>query len=282
MIKYFGCHVSCSGGLENALKNGKTLGVNAIQLHPSAPQRWVHKPFNAGIEESFLAERENSGILRIFFHGIYLINLANPDKQKFHLSKLSLVHYLELAQRLGVDGVIFHLGSNVHQPSEEEGFAQAASGINWILEHATGSVKLLLEVAAGSGKIIGDRLEELALIYEQVQEKTRVGFALDTQHMWASGYDFTNELESIVQQVESILGLAKIGAIHLNDSKTQLGSKKDRHENLGQGLIGEATIRNILNHPKLAQIPFILETPDLESIEGAKKEISQLKKFAGL
>lgn len=277
----FGCHVSSSGGIANAIRAGMTLGVNSIQIHPSPPQRWNSKAFDAGLENEFLELRKDSGISKVFFHAIYLINLANPDPQQFHLSKNSLVHYLNFNDRLQADGVIFHVGSNKDQPSEELGFARAAEGINWILEQTDAKVPLLLEVAAGSGAIIGDRLEELATIYKQVDQKKRVGFALDTQHMWASGYDWQSQLDSIVGQVDSILGLENIHAIHFNDSKTECGSKKDRHENIGDGLIGMEAMTAIFMHPKLASIPFILETPCMKDIESAKIDVEKLRSMIG-
>ncbi|NLF24718.1 MAG: deoxyribonuclease IV, partial [Deltaproteobacteria bacterium] len=225
MERFWGCHVPLAGGLASCIKNGEALGVNTIQIHPSAPQRWNSKPFAPGIEQDYLTAKASSSIRKVFFHGIYLINLANPDPAKFHLSKLSLVHYLDLAARVGADGVIFHVGSNKDQVQEQDGFKQAARGINWILEKSDNQAKLLLEVSAGAGKIIGDKLEELAEIYSAVDDKTRVGFALDTQHMWASGYNWREDLEAIVAQVKSVLGMDKVWAIHLNDSMTEVDSK---------------------------------------------------------
>ncbi len=278
-MRYFGCHVSSSGGLANALKNGDELGVNTIQIHPSPPQKWISKNFPKDCEKAFLDQKKTSGVKKVFFHGIYLINLANPDPQKFHLSKTSLVHYLDLLARIDGQGVIFHVGSMKDQEDEAEGYKQIVSGVNWILEEAANNSTLLLEVAAGSGKVIGSRMEELARIYEKVALKERLGFALDTQHMWASGYNFQENLEEIISQVDSVLGLDKVHAIHLNDSKTECGSRKDRHENLGKGLIGEAALRAVINHPKLKNIPFILETPALKDMESAKIEVEVLRQM---
>jgi len=134
-----------------------------------------------------------------------------------------------------------------------------------------------MEVAAGGGNVIGDRMEELATIYSFINNKARVGFALDTQHLWASGYDLINDLDNIIAQVERNFGFDLIGAIHLNDSKTELGSRKDRHENLGQGLIGKVALEKFVNHPKLRHIPFILETPALKAMETAPAEVQALR-----
>ncbi|RIL11719.1 MAG: hypothetical protein DCC75_01840 [Proteobacteria bacterium] len=277
VIRYFGAHVSAAGGLENALTAGKELGINTIQIHPSPPQRWNGKPFPKGVEDKFLAGREDSPVKRIFFHGIYLINLANPDPQKFHLSKISLVHYLDLLQRIGGDGVIFHVGSFKDQEDEDSGYKQIIMGIDWIFAQADNPARLILEVAAGSGKIVGDRMEELKRIYDGVEKKERLGFGLDSQHMWASGYDLKSKMEEVVEEVGHVFGFDKVWAIHLNDSKTALASKTDRHENLGAGLIGEQALCGLLAHPKLAHIPFILETPALKNMESAKPEVEKLR-----
>lgn len=279
MKRYFGAHVSAAGGLHNAVAAAIELNINTIQVHPSPPQRWNVNPFPEGIEEKFLAAKKGTCLEKVFFHAIYLINMASPDPQKFHLAKTSLVNDLDLSARIGGAGVIFHVGSMKDQPDEAEGYDRVVSGINWVMDRAPKNSKLILEVAAGSGSVIGDRVEELALIYSQLEKKDQVGFGLDTQHMWASGYDIVNDLEGVIEAVERELGLDKVWSIHLNDSKTELGSRKDRHENIGDGLIGEAALRRFFTHPKLAPIPFILETPALESLQGAESEIAKLRKF---
>jgi deoxyribonuclease-4 len=275
--RYFGAHVSASGALENALINGRDLGVNTIQLHPSPPQRWNSAKNKEGTETRFNELRKDSGVEKVFFHAIYLINLANPDPQKFHLSKLSLVHHLDLMDRISGDGVIFHVGSMKDQESDDVGYAQVSQGINWILENSPNKARLILEVAAGSGDIIGDKLEELSRIYEGVTNKERVGFGLDSQHMWASGYNLQTDLEKIVENIDSAFGIDKVWSVHLNDSKTECCSKKDRHENLGDGLIGLEALTKFINHPKLRHIPFILETPALKDMETAKGEVERLR-----
>lgn len=281
MKRYFGAHVSCAGGLVNAAKAAIELGINTIQIHPSPPQRWNNQPFTGGVEDEFNKLRKGSCLEKVFFHAIYLINMATPDPQKFHLAKTSLLNYLDLSSRIDGAGVIFHVGSMKDQPDEATGYDRVVSGLNWVLEKAPKNSRLIMEVAAGSGSIIGDRLEELALIYSQLERKELAGFGLDTQHMWASGYDLTNNLDGVLNEIEEQLSFDKVWSVHLNDSKTELSSKKDRHENIGDGLIGEASLRNVFTHPKLQSIPFILETPALESLEGAASEIKKLVAFLG-
>ncbi|MFO0416169.1 MAG: deoxyribonuclease IV [Pseudomonadota bacterium] len=281
MRRFFGAHVSCAGGLVNAAKAAIELGINTIQIHPSPPQRWNAQPFAEGIEDAFLKARRDSCLEKVFFHAIYLINMATPDAQKFHMAKTSLLNYLDLSARIEGAGVIFHVGSMKDQPDEAIGYDRVVSGLNWILERAPANSRLIMEVAAGSGSIIGDRVEELALIYSQLERKELVGFGLDTQHMWASGYELVGDLEGVIDEVERELNLDKVWSIHLNDSKTALASKKDRHENIGDGLIGRAALEATFTHPKLSSIPFILETPALESLDGARSEIEKLRGFIG-
>ena len=280
MPRYYGAHVSAAGGIHNALIAAQELGVNTIQIHPSPPQRWNTSPYPDGTETEFLSALPGSGVEKVFFHAIYLINMATPDAQKFSLAKTSLINYLDLSARIGGAGVIFHVGSMKDQPDEAEGYDRVVSGINAVMEKAPKNSRLIMEVAAGAGAVIGDQLEELELIYSQLEHKDQVGFGLDTQHMWASGYDFVNDLDSIIEQIDKVFTFDKVWSIHLNDSKTELASRKDRHENIGDGLIGGETLERFFLHPKLSEIPFILETPALGTMEGAKSEIAKLNHFA--
>jgi len=276
--RYFGCHVSTAGGLEQGLLNGERLGVNTIQIHAVPPQRWNSKPAAPGVEQEFLKRFGTGSVKKVFFHGIYLINLVTADSKNLALSTLSLTHSMDLLERVKGEGMIFHVGS-LKELDEETGFKQAARAIDEALTAAPGKQKLLLEVSAGSGKIVGARVEELRAIFDLITNKDRVGFALDTQHMWASGYNWQENLDAIVADVEKYFGLDKVGAIHLNDSMTECASRKDRHENLGKGLIGEAALKQVINHPKLKEIPFILETPAMKNLETAVDEVAVLRSW---
>ena len=275
--RIWGCHVSSAGGLEKSLDIAKTLEINAIQIHPCPPQKWNVKPFADGVESKFNSHPYRENIKKVFFHGIYLINLANPDPVKKNLAKLSLVHDLELNHKMHADGVIFHVGSMKDEPDDLVGLSRAAETINRVLSEAKGNSKLLLEVAAGSGKVIGAKMEELAEIYSRIENKERVGFALDTQHLWASGYNVKDKLDFVVAEAERIFTLEKVFAIHLNDSKTALASKTDRHENIGDGQIGLEGMTNVVNHPKLKNIPMILETPAMKDLAQALGEVEKVR-----
>jgi len=290
MTRLFGAHVSASGGLKNVIVNAYKLHITATQIHPSAPQRWITKDIDhANIEELIKAHKKTQELKVIFAHAIYLINLANPDKQKFHLSKMAVVSYLNFMHyvntvapkfndTLKVGGVVVHPGSAKHVKTAKQAIQQVQKGLNWILENSSGGT-ILLETTAGSGQIIGDTFEELAQLRQNSIDKTRVQFCLDTQHMWASGYDLKNNLDKIVENLDKTLGIENIKLIHLNDSATELGSHKDRHANLGEGTIGLKTLANFINHPELKHIPVVLETPGLKELKTAKLEVEKLKKI---
>lgn len=289
-----GAFVSCAGGLFNIIQRGNDLGVNTVMTHPAPPQRWNSTPFKDETVEKYLeVKATDNKIQKVYFHGIYLINLANPDKQKFHLSKVSVMHHMDLLRRINGDGVIFHTGS-FKDIEEEPGFERVIYGLNWIFDNLEempsvlnkefwNKPRLFLEVAAGSGNVVGDQFEELARIYNGIKDehKHKLGFCLDTQHMFASGYDLINDLDGVVETADKILGLDKIPVIHFNDSKTEFASHKDRHEDLGSaGKIGEVAMKIFLNHPKLKTKDFILETPSLDTPEGAKQQVDLLQSWA--
>jgi len=172
-MRYLGAHVSTAGGLSNAIIAAKQLDINTIQIHPTAPQRWTSKPIEIAEIEGMVKAQKQSPVKMVFAHAIYLINLAQPDKQKFHLGKLSLVHYLNFMRDLATiakqyagdiiaGGVVVHVGSAIHYPAKQEAMDRVLYGLNWILEQAPAG-QLLLESSAGSGQVIGEKLEDLML-----------------------------------------------------------------------------------------------------------------------
>lgn len=253
---------------------------------------------------------ENNPLKNILLHGVYLTNLARADKQLFHLGKLSLLNYLNYAQTLidsksarklhiNILGVCFHPGSAIDLTAEE-GLNRIAEGINWVFEESEKSLefvvntkknvkeitkrkekaKLLIETTAGAGNVLGDSFEELEKMYNKVDKKyrNRVGFVLDTQHTWASGYNWVEDLDEIVKKIEDNLGERNVVAIHLNDSLMKFGSHKDRHANVGEGEIGREAIAKILKHEFFVknEIPFIMETPSLKDEAGLVKELNSI------
>jgi deoxyribonuclease-4 len=287
---YLGIHVSSAGGIQNAIKNGEKYGVNTIQMMPTAPMKWATKLIPDKDINNFVNELENSNIKKILIHGIYLTNLARGDKKLFHLGKMGLVVYLDFAEKVAKEikdrdidseilGVCFHPGSQ-QDLDYKKSMERISQGMQWVLDEVKGNQKLLIETTAGTGKNVGRNFEELVKIREGVKDKDRVNYVLDTQHTFAAGYDWVNNFDGVVKDIENILGLEKVKSIHLNDSVAELGTNKDRHANLGEGEIGKETFRKILNYKKFKEMPFILETPAMKSPKTIEKEVEVLRELA--
>ncbi len=287
---YLGIHVSSSGGIENSIRNGEKYGVNSIQMMPTTPMKWATKLIPDEDITAFLDELEKSSIKKVLIHGIYLTNLARKDKKLFHLGKMGLVVYLDFAEKVAkgikarkidseVLGVCFHPGSQ-KELSYEDSLGRISEGIQWVLDEVKGTQKLLIETTAGTGTNLGRNFTELKLMREGVKDKKRVGFVVDTQHTFAGGYDWVNDMAGVVEEMDRVVGIENVKAIHLNDSMVECGSNKDRHANLGKGKLGEKTISNLLHEPKFKNIPFILETPALKSNATIPAEVEKLKELA--
>ncbi|HHX99564.1 TPA: deoxyribonuclease IV [Candidatus Dojkabacteria bacterium] len=287
---YLGIHVSSSGGIENSIKNGEKYGVNSIQMMPTTPMKWATKLIPDEDITAFLDELEKSSIKKVLVHGIYLTNLAREDKKLFHLGKMGLVVYLDFAEKVAkgikarkidseVLGVCFHPGSQ-KELSYEDSLERISYGMQWVLDEVKGTQKLLIETTAGTGTNFGRNFTELKLIKEGVKDSQRVGFVVDTQHTFAGGYDWVNDMTGVVEEMDRVVGIENVKAIHLNDSMVECGSNKDRHANLGKGKLGEKTISHILHEPKFKNIPFILETPALKSNATIPAEVEKLKELA--
>jgi len=284
-MRYFGAHVSSAGGHNTAVENANVLNINSIQMMPTPPMMWSVKEISIEQVERFVNALDGSTLKKLLLHCVYLINLARGDSKMFGVSKQSILTYVKYAQEImnrtkemdfEVLGATFHPGS-AKDLSDTDSIKRISQGLNEIIDQTPGDAMILLESSAGAGSVMGDKLEELALMREGVEKKERIGYVLDTQHMFVSGYDWTNDLDNIVNNIDSVLGLNNVKCFHLNDSMMDMGSHKDRHANLGEGKIGINTITNIVNHPKLVNIPFILETPGLKSNESAKIEVEKLR-----
>lgn len=287
---YLGIHVSSSGGIQNSILNGEKYGVNSIQIMPTAPMRWATKQILDEQINIFLDTLEKSNVKKILIHGIYLTNLARKDKQLFHLGKMGLVVYLDFAEKVAkgiqerkidseILGVCFHPGSQ-KELSYEDSLERISFGMQWVLDEVKGNQKLLIETTAGTGGNLGRNFTELKLMKEGVKDAERVGFVMDTEHTYASGYDWVNNFDGVVEDMERELGIGNVKAVHLNDSMVECGSNKDRHANLGEGKIGKDTISKMLHYKKFKDIPFILETPALKGDATIPDEVNMLKKLA--
>ncbi len=276
----FGAHVSAAGGVMNAIPKAQELGITAIQIFASAPGNW--NPPKTTLEEgkAFGEACRTQGITHIFFHSIYLINLASDKPELVQKSKQSLIAGLNLNAAMGGNGVVFHVGS-----SKERTFSDVKddviSNMNDIIAKSDPASTLVIETNAGQGNNIGDTFEEVAALVEGIKDKARVGVCLDTAHTFASGYDLVNVgPKQIMADFDRLIGLQYLKAIHCNDSKTEFNSRVDRHENIGYGKIGAEPFARMLHLPELKEIPFILEVPGIEGGGPDKPNVDKLKELA--
>ena len=264
-----GAHESIAGGVENSLTRAQDVGCDTLQIFVKSPNRWVSKPLAEGNITAFQEAVQDTGIWPVFAHSLYLINLATPDDALWSKSVGALVDDLERCERLGLPGLVLHPGS--HRGSgEEAGIARVVAALDEVHTRLPGyQVQVWLEVTAGQGDHLGYDFAQLAAMIEGVREPSRLGVCFDTAHAFAAGYELRTAegYEATWEQFDHTVGLSQLMAIHLNDSKRALGSRIDRHEHIGQGLLGLEPFRFLVNDPRFWDIPMILETdkgPDLE------------------
>ena len=292
MKKFVGAHVSASGGVFNAPLNAMEIGAKAFALFTKNQRQWVAKPLDEETIAKFKENLAKSGILpkHILPHDSYLINLGHPEVEKLEKSRVAFIDELERCAQLGLDRLNFHPGSHlvkiakkdkenleVLQAIEEKCLDVIAESINIALDR-TNSVTAVIENTAGQGSNLGYKFEHLAYIIERIEDKSRIGVCIDTCHMFTAGYDIrTREAyDKTWNEFEKIVGFKYLRGMHINDSKSPLGSKVDRHHSLGKGEIGLDAFRFIMNDNRMDDIPLILETID-ETIW--KEEIELLYSF---
>lgn len=263
-MRYLGAHVSTSGGVDQAPLRGKEIDANTIQLFAKNNNQWLaKKPLTDDEVKAFQKNKKSCGIKIAFSHAGYLINLASPDEKNHALSLQSFLQELERADTLGLDFVVLHPGAHVGS-GLESGIAKIAESINQAFDQIKKfDGHLLLETTAGQGTCIGHRFEHLAAIFDLVEAKEKVGICLDTAHVFVGGYDIRADAgyQAMWKTFDKTIGLKKIKAIHLNDSKKELGSRVDRHEHIGLGLIGETGFRLLMQDKRFLKTPMVLETP---------------------
>jgi deoxyribonuclease-4 len=260
---YLGAHVSTSGGVNKAPANGVQLGCEAIQIFTKNQMQWRAKPFTPAEIDSYREEFAKTDLHVAVSHDSYLINLGSPEESKLAQSLSSFEDEVERCEQLGVPYLVFHPGSHVGA-GEKIGLATIAASLNQVLKKKKGyKTQLLLETTAGQGSNLGYRFEQLAEIIGMVAENDRLGICVDSCHIFAAGYDIRNRTvyETTFQQFDSIIGISKIKAFHLNDSKKEFASKVDRHEHIGEGAIGLEAFRLIVNDDRFQGLPMLLETP---------------------
>lgn len=280
---YFGAHVKASGGVWTAVERGEALGVQAIQFFAGSPRTWKPQLYRSADAERFREARAASGLRFAVIHTIYLINLATVNEEFYERSVVALVGAVTAAEQLGVEAIVTHIGS--HQGAGfEAGLARVREALLRALEEVGDSrVRLLLENTAGAGGTMGVTFAELAAMIAATGGDERLGVCLDTAHLLASGHELRTAegLEATVTSFAETVGLERLVMVHLNDSKTPLGSNRDRHENIGEGEIGREAMRLIVNHRAFADIPGILEVPGYDGQGPDRANLDTLRELRG-
>jgi deoxyribonuclease-4 len=266
-MKYVGAHVSASGGVENAPINAHAIGARAFALFTKNQRQWKSNPLSKESIAKFKDNCEKLGYLpfQILPHDGYLINLGHPEKENLEKSREAFLDEMMRCEQLGLDRLNFHPGSHLGQIDEETCLKNIAESINFVLDKTHG-VTAVIENTAGQGTNMGYKFEHLKFMIDHVEDKSRVGVCIDTCHAYTSGYDLKSPggfVESF-KKFEEIVGFKYLKGMHLNDSKKELGTRVDRHDNLNIGFIGITPFELIMNDPRFDNIPLILETPNEE------------------
>jgi len=271
-----GGHVSCAGGLQNAIINAQNIGANCLQIFAGSPRMWARSLYPTKICEEFKLLVSEKDLNPVYIHALYLTNLASDNPELLEKSKYALSIDMQNSSAIGGAGVVLHIGSHQGRGWEHDR-DQVISAINEILDKTPESSVLLLENSAGQQGKIGS-LHELKDILDAIPSP-RLRVCLDTAHAFEAGYNFTSPegIELWIKEIESTITLAKIELFHLNDSKTPLGSGRDNHQNIGDGFIGEAGLKNLINHQKFVHLPLILEVPGLEGLGPDTANINRVK-----
>ncbi|MBR2050185.1 MAG: deoxyribonuclease IV [Rikenellaceae bacterium] len=279
-MKFFGAHVSASGGVENAPRNASAIGATAFALFTKNQRQWRSAPLSATSIEAFRRELAAAAIdpRHVLPHDSYLINLGHPEEEGLERSREAFLDEMQRCEQLGLDRLNFHPGSHLKKISVEECLDRVAESINIALR-ATKGVTAVIENTAGQGSNVGFAFWQLRRIIDGVEDRSRVGVCLDTCHSFAAGYDLSSELacERTFEEFDREVGFEYLRGVHLNDALRPLGSRIDRHTPLGEGQIGWDCFRFIARDSRFDDLPLILETPD-ESRWA--EEIEILNKFA--
>ena len=268
-----GCHLSASKGYTHMAKEAISIGGNTFQFFTRNPRGGKAKEVDPKDVESFLNISKENGFAKILAHAPYTINVCSADEGIRKFGKDTMKDDLEKLEFVPGNMYNFHPGSHVGQ-GVDEGIRLIIEALNEILWKEQ-STTVLLETMAGKGSEVGRSFEELKRIIDGVELKEKLGVCLDTCHVYDAGYDIVNNLDKVLDEFDKVIGLDRLKAIHINDSKNPFESHKDRHEKIGEGSIGIEAFKRIINHPKLRDLPFYLETPN--ELDGYEKEIALLK-----
>ncbi|MFH2035454.1 MAG: deoxyribonuclease IV [Candidatus Zixiibacteriota bacterium] len=271
-----GAHMSIAGGIYNAVTAGKKATCDVIQIFTKSSNQWRAKDLTDDEIEKFHEEQKNTGVKVVCAHDSYLINLGTPNDELYQKSIDAFKIELERCHILGIPNLVMHPGSHVGS-GEEAGLKRVAEAFNRIFDQLPEcKTSICIETTAGQGTNLGYKFEHLAAIIDMVENKNLMAVCFDTCHTFAAGYDLTdpNKFKATLKEFDDILGLKNLNIMHINDSKKPHGSKKDRHEHIGEGEMGLEPFRNVMNERRLNKVPKILETPKGPDL---KEDIENLK-----
>jgi deoxyribonuclease-4 len=273
-----GAHLSTAGGIHTAIDRAEKIGAESVQVFTQSPRAWrptAHPPENI---ERFKERRAEAGIGGVLAHAIYLINLASPDDELYEKSVATLETTMDVACAIEADGVVFHVGSHLGA-GFDAGLERAVPALERALDRCNERTWLLVENSAGAGGTIGRSIDELAQLFDRF-DHPRLGLCLDSCHLWVSGVDVTDPaaLDAMVKEVDERIGLDRLRALHVNDAAAELGSNRDRHANVGQGVLGKQ-LAVFLGHPAFKDLPAVAETP---GPDGHGPDAAEMKRFKKL
>jgi deoxyribonuclease-4 len=267
----FGFHISIAGGFSRVAQRAHARGCETIQFFSRNPRGWKYSPLKKKEVKAFRSSIHSAVLFPIFLHMPYLPNIAAAKSKFYKRSIHSITTDLQRAEQLGAQYLIMHIGHRM-ESSEDQAIETVSQGINQAFEKVKNAVVLLMENTAGQGTEIGYTFDQIKKVFEGVHDRQRMGVCLDTAHSFEAGYDLSNEdgIERTLDDFDQTLGLQRLHLLHLNDSKTPLGSRKDRHWHIGEGYIGLEGFRHLVNHPLLSHLPGIMETPRKDTVEDLK------------
>lgn len=276
-----GAHVSSAGGTPMAPTRAGAIDATAMQFFTKMASRWAERICEAVECDAFRAALGATAVSSTIVHDSYLINLASPDDVLRARSLQSFAAELGRCEALGIDLLVSHPGNYIDD--REEGIARNADAIVQALEQSPGRTVICLETTAGSGTALGATFEELAAIIARIPDalQARVAVCLDTCHIYSAGYDLVTDYEGVLARFDDVIGLPRLRAIHLNDSKTPFASRRDRHELIAEGSLGEMPFRRIMTDPRLSAVPKVIETPKLDDAETTdRRMLERLRSYA--
>ena len=276
-----GAHVSTQGGVQSAPGRGVAIGATALQIFTKTPNQWRDPVITPEGRDAFRTGWAASGIRTIVVHDSYLINLASPDSALSSRSVESFIAELQRTSYLGISVIVSHPGNYIDD--RVLGLDRNAAALTHCLRSVPGEVKVLLETTAGTGTALGSRFDELAGLRDRVPPdlRHRVGFCADTCHLYSAGYDLVGGFEAVWKEWDRVIGLEHLGCLHLNDSKTPFASRRDRHELIGEGSLGPEPFRRIMQDPRFAGIPKLIETPKGDDlVTNDRRMLRRLRRYS--